>query len=196
MSLATVRADLAARRFRLRVLRDAVRDLTPPPPSAFARYGAGSVIVPPARVNSPECIEVGDAVVVLEHAWLSVRTGYTEASPRLAIGDRVRLGRGVFIACIGEIVIGDDVLTSDNVFIGDCYHDYADPERPVIDQPMSTPEPVHIDRGAYLGAGSVVLPGVSVGAGAYIGEGAVVSHDVPPRVVVLGNPARVVERYP
>ena len=188
--------DVAARRFRLRVLRDVVRDLTPPPPSAFRRFGAGSVLVPPARVNSPECIEIGDGVVVLEHGWLSVRSEHAGAPPRLVIGDRVRFGRCLTIACIGEVVVEDDVMTSDGVFIGDCFHEYSDPHTPVLYQPMSTPEPVRIERGAYLGAGSIVLPGVTVGTGAYVGEGAVVADDVAPRTVVLGNPARVVERYP
>lgn len=192
-----LRADLAARRFRARVFRDVVRDLTPPGPSAFRRFGARSLLLPPVRVNSPECIEIGEDVVMLEHGWLSVRAEHAGGPPpRLAVGDRVRLGRGISIACIGEVVIGDDVMTSDGVFIADCFHEYADPHTPVLHQPMSAPAPVRIERGAYLGAGSVVLPGVTVGAGAYVGEGAVVTRDVPARSVVLGNPARVVDSYP
>lgn len=197
MALSSLRADLAARRFQWRVALDVTRDLTPPPPSAFRRFGRGSLLLPPARVNSPDCIEVGDGVMMMEHGWLSVRADHgRDRPPRLVLGDRVRLGRCVSVACIGEVVIEDDVMTSDNVFIADCFHEYADPHTPVLHQPMSVPEPVRIERGAYLGAGSIVLPGVTVGAGAYVGEGAVVTKDVPPRAVVLGNPARIVERYP
>jgi hypothetical protein len=197
LCLAAVALCAIADRVRRRLLPDVVRDVTPPGPSAFRRFGNGSVIVPPTRVNSPEYIEIGDGVVMLEHGWLSVRAEHGPGRPpRLVVGDRVRFGRAVSIACIGEVVIEDDVMTSDGVFIGDCFHEYADPHTPVIDQPMSIPEPVRIERGAYLGAGSIVLPGVTVGAGAYVGEGAVVTRDVAPRTVVLGNPARVVERYP
>jgi galactoside O-acetyltransferase len=192
-----VRADLRQRWFRARVALDVTRHLTPPAPSSFRRFGRGSLLLPPARVNSPHCIEVGDGVVMLEHGWLSVRAEHAgEREPRLVIGDRVRLGRCVSVACIGEVVIEDDVMTSDNVFIADCFHEYADPHTPVLHQPMSTPEPVRIARGAYLGAGSIVLGGVTVGENAYVGEGAVVTKDVPPHAVVLGNPARIVESYP
>jgi galactoside O-acetyltransferase len=197
MDLSSLRGDLAARRLRLQVARDVARDLAPPPPSSFARFGRGSLLLAPARVNSPECIEVGDGVMMMEHGWLSVRAEHGGARPpRLVLGDRVRLGRCVSIACIGEVVIEEDVMTSDNVFIADCFHEYADPHTPVLHQPMSQPEPVRIERGAYLGAGSIVLPGVTVGANAYVGEGAVVTKDVPPRAVALGNPARLVESYP
>jgi acetyltransferase-like isoleucine patch superfamily enzyme len=50
------------------------------------------------------------------------------------------------------------------------------------------------DTGAFLGAGSVVAPDVSIGANAVVGAGAVVVTDVPERAVVVGNPARVL-RY-
>jgi len=197
MTRTSLRADLAARRTRVRVALDVTRHLTPPPPSSFRRFGRGALLLPPVRVNSPQCIEIGDGVVVLEHGWLSVRADHAgDRPPRLAIGDRVRLGRCVSIACIGEVVIEDDVMTSDNVFIADCFHEYADPHTPVLRQPMSEPAPVHIERGAYLGAGSIVLPGVTVGSNAYVGEGSVVTKDVAPGAVVLGNPARTVERYP
>jgi galactoside O-acetyltransferase len=188
-SLRALRRDA---RFRWKV----GRALAPPPPDAFASFGAGSWIVPPARVSEPGHIEVGDRVVILEHAWLSVVSAHEGITPRLVIGNRVRLGRGASIACVGEVVLEDDVMASDNVFVADCYHQYEDPFVPVLRQPMSRPAPVVVERGAYLGAGSIVLPGVRVGAGAYVGEGAVVTHDVPPRAVVFGNPARIVREVP
>jgi acetyltransferase-like isoleucine patch superfamily enzyme len=48
-----------------------------------------------------------------------------------------------------------------------------------------------IERGAKIGANATILPGVRVGAGALVGAGAVVTKDVPPGVVVVGNPARI-----
>jgi len=84
-------------------------------------------------------------------------------------------------------------MTSDGVFIGDCFHGYEDPHTPVLRQPMSTPAPVRIDDGAYIGGNAIVLPGVHIGAQAYVGEGAVVTKDVPAGAVVFGNPARIVK---
>jgi acetyltransferase-like isoleucine patch superfamily enzyme len=47
-----------------------------------------------------------------------------------------------------------------------------------------------IRRGARIGGGAVLLPGIEIGEEAFVGAGAVVLHDVPPRAVVVGNPAR------
>lgn len=152
--------------------------------------------MPPARVSTPEAIEIGHDSFLLEGAWLSVVAAHKGTTPRLVIGDRVHFGRGASIACIGEVVIEDDVGASDDVFIADCYHDYSDPHTPILYQPMSLPRAVRICTGAYLGAGSIVLQGVTIGQGAYVGEGAVVTADVPAGSVVYGNPARIVEQPP
>jgi hypothetical protein len=60
---------------------------------------------------------------------------------------------------------------------------------------MAHPEPVVIGRGAFLGVGSIVLMGVTVGEHAYVGAGAVVTADVAPYTLVVGNPARPVRRW-
>jgi acetyltransferase-like isoleucine patch superfamily enzyme len=170
------------------------KDPTPPPPSAFARFG-DSVIVPPARVTRPDLIEIGDRTIIHEHAWISVVEAVDGVVPRLAIGDGCSFGAQLHIACVGDIEIGDGVLTAARCFIGDTYHGYEDPTLPVIAQPMAKPEPVRIGDGAFLGIGAVVLMGVTVGEGAYVGAGAVVTADVAPRTVVVGNPARPVKRW-
>jgi acetyltransferase-like isoleucine patch superfamily enzyme len=53
-----------------------------------------------------------------------------------------------------------------------------------------------IRRGARVGAGAVLCPAVEIGEEAFVGAGAVVVKDVPPRVVVVGNPARVLRDVP
>jgi acetyltransferase-like isoleucine patch superfamily enzyme len=189
------RRRLRELRRQARLYLDARRDVTPPPPSAFARYGEGSFIVPPARVETPSSIEIGDGVVIHEHAWLSVVAAVEGITPRLVIGDRTRIGRFAHIACVGEIVIEDDVLTADGVFLGDTYHSYEDAGVPVSLQPMAKPRPVRIRRGAFLGIRSIVLQGVTVGENAYVAAGAVVTKDVAARTIVAGNPARPVRRW-
>jgi galactoside O-acetyltransferase len=54
--------------------------------------------------------------------------------------------------------------------------------------------PVRICRGAWLGARTIVLKGVTIGEGAVIGAGSVVSRDVPPFTLAVGNPARIVRQ--
>ena len=55
-------------------------------------------------------------------------------------------------------------------------------------------KPVCIEDDAWIGAGSIILRGVTIGKAAIVGAGSVVTQDVPPYTVVVGNPARVVRQ--
>lgn len=188
---ADLRADLRARR----IAAAARRDLTPPPPGAYARYGRRSLVLPPARVQLPGCIEIGDDVMIHEHAWLCLQQMPGRPTPRLAIGDRTSINRFVKVVCVGEVVLGDDVLVGDNVYIGDTTYTNDDPDLPVSRQPLAPAAPVRIGNGAHIGVRVLISPGVTIGEHAYVGAGAVVTEDVPPRCVAVGNPARVVRHY-
>ncbi len=180
---------------RRRTAAVAARILTPPPPRRFGAFGQGSYITPPARVISPEHIHLGEDVLIMEYSYLSVFAVVPGHTPRLTIGDRTNVGPHATIACVGEVTIGEDVMTAPRVFIGDTYHRYQDPELPVLVQPMATPEPVVIGSGSFLGIGAAVLMGVELGEHAYVAAGSVVTEDVEPFTLVVGNPARAVRRW-
>ncbi|MCY1270929.1 dTDP-3-amino-3,6-dideoxy-alpha-D-galactopyranose 3-N-acetyltransferase [compost metagenome] len=98
------------------------------------------------------------------------------------IGDRVTIKSGVFL--------WDGIRVADDVFIG--------PNATFANDPMPRskvyPEQflgVRLERGASIGANATVLPGVTIGEYAMVGAGAVVTKDVPPKAVVVGNPARI-----
>jgi acetyltransferase-like isoleucine patch superfamily enzyme len=183
-----------ARRGRQLAAR-AAEDNTPPDPRAYGSYGRNTWVVPPARVTLPSSIFLGDDVQILEQSFISVVAAVPGVTPKLTIGDGTHIGAQCHIACVGEIEIGPQVLTAARVFIGDTYHRYQDPDLPIIDQPMAMPEKVVIGRGAFLGIGSAVLMGVTVGEQACVAAGAVVTRDVPPSTLVVGNPARAVRRW-
>jgi acetyltransferase-like isoleucine patch superfamily enzyme len=175
------------------IVRACYSGLSAPPPAAFGAFGDRSVVVPPARVELPSSVFIGDGVVIHEGVWLSVVRAFEDTTPRLEIRDRVRLGRFCQISCCGEIVIEEDVLASDQVQIGDTYHEYANADLPATKQALARPKSVRIGRGALLGLGAIVLPGITVGEGAYVVEGSVVTRDVAPHSAVAGNPARPVD---
>jgi acetyltransferase-like isoleucine patch superfamily enzyme len=179
-----VRQLLDPARPLVRRVRGWVDEHPPPAPDEFARFGAGSWIVPPTEVIGAASITIGDGVIVLEHGSLLVAPG-----ARLEVGDGTRLARDVHIRCTTEVVIEAEVSTSDYVAIVDTWG--AAPGEPERSLPSPGAGPVRICRGAYLGCGSVVGPGVRIGVGAYVGEGAVVLHDVGDHEIVHGNPAGV-----
>ena len=108
---------------------------------------------------------------------------------RIEVGDCVLMSPGTRISASDEIVIGDGVMMANGVYITDSdWHMIYDRTRRA-----SEATPVHIGRNAWLGDGATVLKGVTIGENSVVAARAVVSRDVPPNVVVAGNPARVVK---
>jgi acetyltransferase-like isoleucine patch superfamily enzyme len=98
------------------------------------------------------------------------------------VGDRVTLKSGVYL--------WDGLRVEDDVFIGP-QATFTNDARPRSRQPF---ELLHttLRRGASIGAGAVILPGLTIGERAMVGAGAVVTRDVEAGAVVVGNPARVI----
>jgi dTDP-4-dehydrorhamnose 3,5-epimerase-like enzyme len=89
------------------------------------------------------------------------------------------------------VQLWDGLRVADDVFIGP-NATFSNDKFPRSKQYQREILETHIGRGASIGAGAVVLPGLRIGAGAMVGAGAVVTHDVPPRAIVSGNPGRIV----
>jgi acetyltransferase-like isoleucine patch superfamily enzyme len=176
-------------------MRRAASAFLAPPPSAFASFGEGSVIVPPARVEAPEFIHIGDRVIIHEDAWISAQTGKNDSLPSLSFGSDTRIQRFVKIICHGSITIGRGVLIADRVYISDV--EYVPGYRRVDNcgRPMTEPLPIAIEDGAFIGMGAVVKPGVKIGKFAYVAVNSIVTEDVPERTMVVGAPARAVRRW-
>jgi acetyltransferase-like isoleucine patch superfamily enzyme len=93
---------------------------------------------------------------------------------------------GARIICDAEVVIGEYALVSWDVCIMDSYR---------VSRYPSTARPVRIGRNSWVGFGACVLPGVTIGDRSIVAARSVVVEDVPPNVVVAGNPARIVRRW-
>jgi len=109
-------------------------------------------------------------------------------------GLNTRVGRNVFInqGCtlmdVGGIDIGDDVLIGPNVSLITAGH----PLEPALRRTGVTAAPITVGRNVWIGAGAIVLQGVTIGDDAVVAAGSVVSRDVAPATLVAGAPARVV----
>lgn len=110
-------------------------------------------------------------------------------------GSHVHLGSNIYanfnltLVDDGQIYIGDYVNFGPNVTIVSAGH-------PVLPELRKEPflqynKDVHIEDGVWIGAGVVVLPGVTIGRNSVIGAGSVVTRDIPENVVAVGNPCRV-----
>lgn len=88
-----------------------------------------------------------------------------------------------------EIFVGDDTMFGPNVTVCTAAHPVAPELRG--SSPYEFNLPIRIGRNCWIGAGAIVLPGVSIGDDSVIGAGSVVTKDVPSGVVAVGNPCRV-----
>ena len=168
----------------------ATRDELPP-----LELGAGTIVSTGAIVFAGTTI--GDRAIIGDQACVR---------ERCTIGDDVVIGRGALVendttvgsltkiqadayvtaytTVEGGVFIAPRVITTNDNFMGRTEKRHALRKGPTI------------RRGARVGAGAVLCPAVEIGEEAFVGAGAVVVGDVPPRVVVVGNPARVLREVP
>ena len=129
----------------------------------FAEIGEGCYIEPPLHAN---------------HAGYHVH-----------FGDNVYANFGLTLVDDTHIYVGDRTMFGPNVVVATAGH----PVLPELrEKSMQFNMPVHIGRNCWLGAGVVVLPGVTIGDNSVIGAGSIVTKDIPANVVAVGNPCRVI----
>jgi maltose O-acetyltransferase len=128
----------------------------------FASFGSGSLIEPPFFCDYGDLISIGSDV------FMNFNCVVLDCAP-VSIGDRTQIGPGVQLLA-------------------------ADHPRPIAERAakVELSKPVSVGADVWLGAGSIVCPGVSIGDGSIIGAGSVVTRDVPAGVVAAGNPCRVI----
>jgi acetyltransferase-like isoleucine patch superfamily enzyme len=130
------------------------------------------------RSELPVAVQVGHGASLCDATSLDI-------GPRGSVHlGRYALVNGARIICDGKIEIGDYALVSWDSVLMDTYRVPSDPAA----------RPIRIGRNSWVGFGVCVLPGVSIGDGSIVAARSVVAADVPPYVVVAGNPARFVRR--
>ena len=109
-------------------------------------------------------------------------------------GSHTRIGRNVFVNqnCtfydLGGLDIGDEVMIGPNVSLITSGHPLAPSQR----RAGVTAAPIVIGKNVWIGAGAIIIGGVTVGENAVVAAGSVVTRDVPASTLVAGNPARVI----
>jgi acetyltransferase-like isoleucine patch superfamily enzyme len=124
----------------------------------------------------------------------------------VTLGDDVVIGRGALVendTTIGALtrIQAEAYITAystleDNVFVAPCVVTTNDNFMGRTEKRLELLKGPTVRRGARVGGGAILCPGVEVGAEAFVGAGAVVTKDVPPRMVVVGSPARVIREVP
>ena len=109
------------------------------------------------------------------------RPFYTDYGHNVRLGPRVRVASCVMFTGVAPIQVGADVVIGADVYL-------------TTDRGPGLPDqPIQIEAGAWIGAKSIIFPGVTIGKGAVVQLGSRVVTDVPAGAIVAGAPAKVVE---
>ncbi|MEA3213715.1 MAG: putative colanic acid biosynthesis acetyltransferase WcaF [Chthoniobacter sp.] len=125
---------------------------------------------------------IGDGVVV--RAEVNVTFPW-----RLVVGDHVWLGEEVVVLSLAIVTIESNVCLSQRVFLCTGSHDFRAPGFDLQTKPITVRER------SWVAAQAFVAPGIEIGPGSMVAAGSVVLEDVPPGVLVRGNPAVVVRKW-
>jgi acetyltransferase-like isoleucine patch superfamily enzyme len=170
-------------------------------PTLSPRSTAKREPLPPARLGDGTIVSTG--AIVFAGATIGARVILGDQScvrERVEIGDDVVLGRGSLVendTTIGAMtkIQAEAYITAystleEQVFIAPCVVTTNDNWMGRTEQRFGNVRGPTIRRGARVGGGVVICPALEIGAEAFIGAGAVVTKDVPPRALMVGNPAR------
>lgn len=146
------------------------------------------------RIAGAPKIYIGDDVYL--SGFLNVTAGRIFPDPTLRIGDRTFIGTKCQFTVGKLIEIGDDVLIASDCSLSDYSAHPVDPVKRVAGLQVDPEDvrPIRIGNRVWLGRGSVILPGVTIGDDAVIGAAAVVTKDVPRGGICVGNPGRILTR--
>ena len=156
----------------------------------FSRLGTNVIFEDGVKVFAAETIEIGDNVYIGHNTQIK-----GHPAGKMKIGNNCWIGPNCFIQSPGNIEIGSHVGIGAGVIIITSQHDLGSKEEIIINKPLKF-ERVLIEDNVDIGAGALILLGVKIGRGSMIGAGSVVTKDVPPDMVVVGNPARVLRTLP
>jgi acetyltransferase-like isoleucine patch superfamily enzyme len=176
-------------------------------PTLSPRSTAKREPLPPTVIGDGTIVSTG--AIVFAGSTIGARVILGDQScvrERVEVGDDVVLGRGSYIendTTVGALtkIQADAYITAystleDNVFVAPCVVTTNDNFMGRTEQRHALRKGPTIRRGARVGGGAVLLPGIEIGEEAFVGAGAVVLRDVPPRALVVGNPARQIREVP
>ncbi|TDR94118.1 sugar O-acetyltransferase [Enterovirga rhinocerotis] len=150
------------------------------------------------RYNAALAASAAERRVLLRERFAAVGEGAVIRPPfHCDFGFNISLGAGAFLNFDCVILDVVTVEIGDGAQIGPAVQIYTADHPRDLETRRSGVEfgrPVRIGADAWIGGGSIILPGVTVGEGAVVGAGSVVTRDVPPGATVAGNPARLIRK--
>lgn len=146
------------------------------------------------NVDALGSVQIGAGTEIQCLCRISLGDGEKD-EPRLTIGRRVFIGQGTHLSVMRPMSIGDNTLIGAYCYLLTNQHRFSDRKMPIRDQGY-TCEPLHIGEDVWIGAASLIMPGVTIEKGAIIGANSVVTKDVGAYEIWAGVPAKKIGLRP
>ena len=176
--------------------KSVLRRLLNQPPTGM-HVGRDVRIDRPNRISSPQCISVGDRSWIGADALITPILEYADKryTPSISIGRDVYVGPKLYLAAISGVVIEDECVLSEQVYINDCSHGLRPDAGIIMSQQLVHGGDVRIGKGCFLGYRVAVLPGVELGPYCVVGINSVVTRSFPAYSMLAGAPARLIKKW-
>lgn len=160
--------------------------------------GVGSYIEEARSIVGENYITVKSGTTIGHSAWIAAFDKYLDQifHPKIVIGNNVRIGNYACITAIDEIIIEDNCLFSEYIYISDHYHG-ADPTMNISpkDQPLFSKGKVFIGENTFLGYRTTIMSGVALGKNCVVGSHSVVNKSFPDYSMIAGAPAKLIKTF-
>lgn len=166
----------------------------------YGNFGKGSKVIKPLYIAQKKHIFIGNCTTIYKNALIEPIVRWDDGNcekefdPHITIEDNVWIGEGVHITCADKIVIGKGTSITAYCVITDISHSYED-----IRQSPGTQQIIvnstFIGEDCFIGSGTKIMPGVTIGKHCIVGANAVVSKSIPDYCVAAGIPAKIIKRY-
>ena len=161
----------------------------------FKEIGLSSTIKQPIFLT-PEYILIGKRVKIWHHSRIEAVNEYAGKSffPEIILEDGVEIQQRVHITAATKLIIGKDTSILPDVLITDIDHSYNESNKPKGEQSINFKK-TSIGRNCSIGAGTKILAGTNLGDDCIVGANSVVKGIFPPRSIIAGVPARIIQTY-
>lgn len=160
----------------------------------YKKLGFKSLIIRPLVIVGRKYISIHQRVIIKNHASIFALKNDDTDNPEIEIGIGCSLGYCNHIAAVKKVVLGNYILTANNVYISDNLHEYENIKIPIMHQPIRFKAEVAIGDGSWIGENACII-GAKIGKNCIIGANSVVTRDIPDYSVAAGVPAVVIKTY-
>lgn len=161
--------------------------------NSFKQFGKKVSIISPDIIEGEEYMSLEDNVSIGTKCWL-LAYKQDDTEPSLHIAKNSTIGRFCHIVALRKVIIEENVLIADKVYISDNIHRYEDIKIPIMNQPIQFKNEVIIGQNSWIGE-NVSIVGAKIGKHCIVGANSFVNKDVPDYSVVAGCPAKIIKTY-